>query len=121
MSELLHSNDSPGGIIYPNSPMRSNYNGNDNNRSEQKGFLAKRQDFVGVDKEARGHPNRKYYFRKSNDIDEIILTCSKKLEVTCIIIRIKIDKIIFSWNQIISKRLVYVVVHILRNVNITRR
>ena len=46
-----------------------------------KGFLAKRKDFLGVDEEARFHPNRTYYYRKKNDIDEIIETCTKKLMV----------------------------------------
>ena len=46
-----------------------------------KGFLAKRKDFLGVDEEARVHPNRTYYYRKNNDIDEIIDSCTKRLEV----------------------------------------
>jgi hypothetical protein len=45
------------------------------------GFLVKRTDFLGVDEEARIHPNRTYYYKKKNDIDEIIDTCTKKLQV----------------------------------------
>ncbi len=48
---------------------------------QSKGFLAKRKDFLGVDEEARYHPNRTYYFRKNNDIEEIIDSCNKRLEV----------------------------------------
>jgi len=46
------------------------------------GHLLKRKDFLGVDEVASYHPNRTYYYKKQNlDFDEIIDTCSKKLEV----------------------------------------
>lgn len=46
-----------------------------------KGFLHKRKDFLAVEEEARSHPNRTYYYRKNFDSEEIIQTCSKKLQV----------------------------------------
>jgi hypothetical protein len=47
----------------------------------EKGFLFKRKDFLGVDQLANSHPNRTYYYRKHFDLDEVIATCSKKLQV----------------------------------------
>jgi hypothetical protein len=49
--------------------------------SSNKGFLLKRKDFLGVDELAHSHPNRTYYYRKNNDLDDIIETCSRKLQV----------------------------------------
>lgn len=46
-----------------------------------RGALLKRKDFLGVDEQAGSHPNRTYYYRKNEDIDDIIRTCSRKLEV----------------------------------------
>ena len=45
-----------------------------------RGYLLKRKDYIGSDKNARSHPNRTYFF-KSHDLDQIIHTCSKKLQV----------------------------------------
>ena len=52
----------------------------DNENDGSRGFLLKRKDFIGVDQEAQSHPNRFYYYRKNFDVEEIIDTCSKKLE-----------------------------------------
>ena len=53
-----------------------------------RGYLLKRKDYIESDKNARSHPNRTYFF-KSHDLDQIILTCTKKLQVivhfSCII------------------------------------
>jgi len=46
-----------------------------------KGALLKRKDFLGVDERAHSHPNRTYYYRKHQDLDDIIDTCSKKIKV----------------------------------------
>lgn len=43
------------------------------------GLLYKRKDFIGVDKLATSHPNRTYYYRKDFDLDNIVVTCTKKL------------------------------------------
>lgn len=53
---------------------------NEYNDNDGRGFLLKRKDFIGVDQEAQSHPNRFYYYRKNFDVEEIIDTCSKKLE-----------------------------------------
>ena len=42
--------------------------------------LYKRKDYIAVDEKARFHPNRTYYF-KNADVDDVILTCSKKLSI----------------------------------------
>ncbi len=52
-----------------------------NPSEENKGFLLKRKDFLGVDEEARTHPNRTYYYRKTSDLQKIIETCTRKLQV----------------------------------------
>lgn len=49
--------------------------------SEQKGLLLKRKDYLGVDEEAGSHPNRTYYYKKNADLDDVLSTCSKSLEV----------------------------------------
>lgn len=49
--------------------------------ADTKGFLLKRKDFLGVDELAHSHPNRTYYYRKNQDLDDIIETCTKKLQV----------------------------------------
>ncbi len=48
---------------------------------ENKGLLLKRKDFLGVDEEAGSHPNRTYYLKKNADLDHVLATCSKSLEV----------------------------------------
>lgn len=53
----------------------------ESNVEVEKGFLFKRKDFLGVDQMANSHPNRTYYYRKHFDLDEVIMTCSKKLQV----------------------------------------
>ena len=45
------------------------------------GYLLKRKDFVTTDKDARTHPNRTYFF-KSYDLESVIQTCTKKLNVS---------------------------------------
>jgi hypothetical protein len=49
--------------------------------ADNKGFLLKRKDFLGVDELAHSHPNRTYYYKKIQDLDDIIDTCTKKLQV----------------------------------------
>ena len=44
-------------------------------------LLRRRSDFLGVDEEAHAHPNRFYFFRKSDNVDDVINTCTKKLQV----------------------------------------
>ena len=51
------------------------------NATDSKGFLLKRKDFLGVDELAHSHPNRTYYYKKNQDLDDIIDTCTKKLQV----------------------------------------
>jgi hypothetical protein len=46
-----------------------------------KGALFKRKDFLDVDEGAQTHPNRTYYFRRDQNIEEVILTCTKALQV----------------------------------------
>jgi hypothetical protein len=46
-----------------------------------KGVLFKRKDFLGIDEHAQAHPNRTYYFKRTQDLNGIIETCSKKLQV----------------------------------------
>ena len=66
------------------------------------GQLVKRKDFLVVDEEAQNHPNRfysffsvellilspkliflrTYYYRKHADVDEVISTCTKKIQVS---------------------------------------
>lgn len=57
---------------------------------EEKGLLLKRKDYLGVDEEAGSHPNRTYYFKKYSDLDNILITCSKSLEVIFILIYISL-------------------------------
>lgn len=47
----------------------------------EKGFLLKRKDFLGVDSNANSHPNRTYYYKRFHDLDGVIETCTKKLQV----------------------------------------
>lgn len=47
-----------------------------------KGLLLKRKDFLGVDERAQSHPNRTYYYKRYHDMDGVIETCTKKLQVT---------------------------------------
>jgi hypothetical protein len=49
--------------------------------AELKGLLLKRKDYLGVDEEAGSHPNRTYYYKKNADLDNVLTTCSKSLEV----------------------------------------
>jgi hypothetical protein len=60
---------------------------------ESKGALLKRKDFLGVDERAHSHPNRTYYYRKNQDLDDIIHTCTKKLEVFYLFIYHKFSSI----------------------------
>ena len=53
----------------------------ENDVGSSKGILAKRKDYLGVDQLADSHPNRTYYYRKNDDLDDIIETCTKKLQV----------------------------------------
>ena len=36
------------------------------------GALYKRQDFLDKEEAAKSHPNRTYYFRKSEDVDKLV-------------------------------------------------
>lgn len=49
---------------------------------DKKGVLLKRKDFLDVDEKANSHPNRTYYFKRIHDLDGIIETCSRKLQVS---------------------------------------
>lgn len=49
--------------------------------SVKKGVLLKRKDFLHVDQSAQSHPNRTYYFKRIQDVDGVIDTCTKKLQV----------------------------------------
>ena len=46
-----------------------------------KGFLFKRKDYLEIDEHAKSHPNRTYYYKRYHDLDEVIDTCTKKLQV----------------------------------------
>jgi hypothetical protein len=46
-----------------------------------RGSLLKRKDFLGVDEEAGTHPNRTYYYRKSSDLQKVVETCTRMLQV----------------------------------------
>ena len=74
--------------------------------NKDKGSLLKRKDYLGVDQNAHSHPNRTYYYRKHVDLEEVIKTCSKKLQVTIFIFfcRNKTVVIIFRLILIILKR-----------------
>jgi hypothetical protein len=52
-------------------------------RDKKNGYLLKRKDFLGVDESADSHPNRTYYYKRYQDLDAIIETCSRKLHVKC--------------------------------------
>jgi hypothetical protein len=54
---------------------------------DSKGLLLKRKDFLGVDEEAGTHPNRTYYYKKDSNIDSILESCTKELQVNCVITR----------------------------------
>ena len=43
------------------------------------GQLYKRKDFLETEDEAKIHPNRTYYFRKSVDLDELVRQCDRTL------------------------------------------
>lgn len=47
-----------------------------------KGLLLKRKDFLDADESANSYSNRTYYFKRNEDLDGIIETCSKKLAVS---------------------------------------
>jgi tetratricopeptide (TPR) repeat protein len=44
-----------------------------------KGALYRRKDFLSTDEAAKSHPNRAYYYRKTEDVDRLIEVCSAKL------------------------------------------
>jgi hypothetical protein len=50
-----------------------------------KGLLLKRKDFLDADESANSYSNRTYYFKRNEDLDGIIETCSKKLTVRVMI------------------------------------
>lgn len=55
------------------------------NRSElqdSKGVLFKRKDYLDTDEKAKSHPNRTYYYKRHHNLDEVIETCTKKLQVS---------------------------------------
>ena len=47
------------------------------------GSLFKRKDFLGVDQDAQSHPNRFYFYKKVFDVEEIIESSTKKLNIDC--------------------------------------
>jgi hypothetical protein len=53
---------------------------------KKNGYLLKRKDFLGVDESADSHPNRTYYYKRYQDLDAIIETCSRKLHVMCFLL-----------------------------------
>lgn len=48
---------------------------------DERPSLCKRKDFLETEEEAKSHPNRTYYYRKSLDCDKLIDICTKKLQV----------------------------------------
>jgi len=46
---------------------------------DEKPGLLKRKDFLEIDEEAKSHPNRTYYYRKYQDVDKLIDSCTRKL------------------------------------------
>ncbi len=44
-----------------------------------KGTLYKRKDFIDKDEEAKEHPNRTYYYKKSVDFNLVIEQCTEKV------------------------------------------
>jgi tetratricopeptide (TPR) repeat protein len=59
----------------------NNNNRNGNNNANNKGYLFKRKDYLGIDENANSHPNRTYYYKRYHNLDEVIDTCTKKLQV----------------------------------------
>jgi NADPH-dependent curcumin reductase CurA len=51
-------------------------------QNQNKGFLLKRKDYLGIDEHANTHPNRTYYYKRYHDLDEVIDTCTKKLQAS---------------------------------------
>ncbi len=54
----------------------------------EKGYLAKRKDFLGKDEYADSHPNRTYYFKRNQDLNEVIETCTRKLYVRILLLNV---------------------------------
>lgn len=44
-----------------------------------KGALYRRKDFLSTDEAAKSHPNRAYYYRKTQDVERLLQACSAKL------------------------------------------
>lgn len=44
-----------------------------------KGALYRRKDFLSTDEAAKSHPNRAYYYRKTQDVERLLQVCSAKL------------------------------------------
>eukprot|EP00961_Rhodomonas_salina_P111025 1493952-Rhodomonas_salina.1 len=44
------------------------------------GALFKRKDFLDKDEAAKSHPNRTYFFRKTENVDQLVKLCTRKLE-----------------------------------------
>lgn len=42
--------------------------------------LYKRKDFLDIEEDAKSHPNRTYYYRKHQDVDRLIDSCTRKIE-----------------------------------------
>lgn len=55
---------------------------------DTKGVLLKRKDFLNVDERAGSHPNRTYYFKRVHDLEGVIDTCSKKLQVDLVLLQL---------------------------------
>ena len=61
------------------SPSTSDTSGKVPARNSLKGILHKRKDFLEFDDAAKTYPNRTYYYRRNDDVDAVIHSCSQKL------------------------------------------
>lgn len=74
---------------YPDSDASINSNMTNNSYVQQhkeslnllinKGTLYKRKDFIDKDEEAKEHPNRTYYYKKTVDFNLVIEQCTQKV------------------------------------------
>jgi hypothetical protein len=63
-------------------PATRNHPQQADNQDQNRGFLLKRKDYLGIDEHANSHPNRTYYYKRYHDLDDVIDTCTKKLQVS---------------------------------------
>ena len=66
-------------LDFGRTPQPTTPSGQGQGQGEGEGELLKRKDYIESDVGARSHPNRTYFF-KSHDLEQIIATCSNKLE-----------------------------------------